>query len=106
MNIEEEKAKVDKIFSDIKETLTSKGHDYADADVLSNFKRLAEASKALNIDTRTPYGYAAFMCLMKLDRLNNLMSQSIEPSNESVEDTCKDLIGYATLLTLIIGENK
>lgn len=84
--------------------LISKGSDYATEDVLSNFKRLGAAAKALNIDVQSAHGYALFMVLMKLDRINNLVSSGKTPSNESVADSFGDLINYAKLDYCIITE--
>jgi len=74
-----------------------KSHDYATGDVLSNFKRLAEAAGAIDIDVATPHGYALFMVLLKLDRLNNLMKNHKAPKNESIEDTVIDAQNYLDL---------
>lgn len=79
------------------DVLVSKSKDYATADVLSNFKRLSAAVDALNITLDTPWGYALFMTLMKIDRINNLLSSYRTPSNESVEDSFGDGINYLKL---------
>ena len=84
--------------------LVSKGQDYANIDVLSNFKRLAAASKALGIDIGTPTGYALFMVLMKIDRISNLIAQDKKPNNESVEDSFGDGINYFKLAYLCFIE--
>lgn len=87
------------------DVLISKGNDYATEDVLSNFKRLGAAAKSLNMKIDSAYGYAAFMVLMKLDRINNLVTSGKTPSNESVEDSFGDLINYAKLCYCICKEN-
>ena len=75
-----------------------KGLDYANADVLSNFKRLHEAAEILDINPqRSPGDYALFMLLMKLDRWQNLRKQTNNPQCESIEDTLFDLHNYADL---------
>jgi hypothetical protein len=84
--------------------LISKGSDYATTDVLSNFKRLSEMSSILNLDTRTPEGYALFMVLMKLDRICNLLTSNKTPSNESVEDSFNDMDNYSFLAQCILKE--
>lgn len=86
--------------------LISKSNDYATEDVLSNFKRLATAAKALNLNVQTPEGYALYMVLMKLDRINNLFTSGKMPSNESIEDSFGDLINYAKLAFCITKEKE
>ena len=79
-------------------TLANKGADYAsDKDVLGNFKRLSSVVKTLGIDIKTPTGYALFMTLLKIDRINNLISENKDPKNESVEDSFLDGINYMKL---------
>lgn len=77
--------------------IESKRSDYATEDVLSNFKRLSLAAKTLGIDVHTPTGYSLFMVLLKIDRINNLVSSGKKPSNESVEDSFGDGINYLKL---------
>jgi hypothetical protein len=74
-----------------------KAHDYADVDVLSNFKRVSLAASALKIDVAKPWGYALFMVLMKIDRYNNLLSAGKKPKNESIDDTIIDAHNYLDL---------
>lgn len=75
----------------------SKAHDYANADVLSNFKKVSMAAKELGIDPRNPTGYALFMVILKIARLGNLLEEDKEPNNESLEDTFYDGINYFKL---------
>ena len=84
--------------------MKSKGSDYATEDVLSNFKRISLAAKAIGIDVQSPYGYAMFMVLMKMDRINNLLSSAKVPSNESVADSFEDGINYFKLSYLCYKE--
>lgn len=86
--------------------LKSKGKDYASEDVLSNFKRLSGAAKALGIDVHTPEGYALYMVLMKIDRINNLLTSGKTPNNESVEDSFGDGVNYLKLAYLCYKEDK
>ena len=74
-----------------------KAQDYASEDVLSNFKRVSSAASELGIDVQTPYGYALFMVLMKLDRFNNIVGHGGIPANEGLEDTILDLHNYVDL---------
>ena len=78
----------------------SKSKDYADDNILSNFQRLSDASLALQIDTRTPVGCSLFMCLMKIDRINNILTKGDTPENESIQDSFKDLKNYVNLTYL------
>ena len=89
---------------DLETTLVAKANDYATEDVLSNFKRLSNAAKALDINVQTPVGYSLFMSLMKLDRINNLTKVEKETKFESVEDSFKDLLGYVMLAHAIFLE--
>ena len=105
MNSTEFATRLEGVFKRLETVLLKKGHDYATTDVLSNFKRLSRAASILNIDVRTPVGYALFMCLMKLDRINNLVTQEKKPENESVEDSFVDNLGY-TILALSLYMEK
>lgn len=104
MTKESEIALIKQMDDSLLAVLKSKGNDYATEDVLSNFKRLATASKALNINTQTPVGYALFMTLMKLDRISNLLSSNKTPSNESVDDSFGDGVNYLKLAWLCYKE--
>lgn len=84
-----------------------KRQDYAGTeDVLSNFKRLSKVAKCLDISVHTPWGYALFMCLMKLDRLNQRLTEDGKTECESVEDSFLDLICYAQLAYAIYSEGE
>lgn len=97
---------VKQLDSSLIDILVSKSKDYATEDVLSNFKRLAAAAKALNINVQTPGGYARFMVIMKIDRLNNLLTSGKVPNNESVADTFADAINYLKLDYCIYEEEQ
>ncbi len=86
--------------------LKSKGEDYANEDVLSNFKRMSNAAKMLNIDVYNPTGYALFMVLLKIDRISNLMASNKEPNNESLLDSFEDGINYMKLAYLCEKEKQ
>ena len=79
-----------------------KSNDYATEDVLSNFKRVSGAARELDIDVHTPQGYALFVALMKIDRINNLRGKN--PQNESVRDSYIDLLNYIELSYACICE--
>lgn len=90
-----------KIYSEVNSKLTnlskSKGEDYAGEDVLSNFLNLADACKALQIDTTSPVGVSLFFQLHKIARIANLTKSGKKPNNEGIEDSFLDLIGYTML---------
>lgn len=94
---EEELKIVEDLDEACKKILFSKSIDYATEDVLSNFKRLSIAARALDITLKSPMQYALFMVLMKLDRINNLVNSEKTPNNESIEDSFADGINYLKL---------
>ena len=75
----------------------SKAHDYADCDVLSNFKRVSKIAKLYNFTFQSPMEFSLFMCVLKMDRIMNLTKNSKTPKNESVEDTFVDFLNYVVL---------
>ncbi len=78
--------------------LNAKGEDYASTeDRLGNFKRISLAAKTLGVDVNTAHGYAMFMVLLKIDRINNLLNNNKTPNNEGVEDSFLDGINYLKL---------
>jgi hypothetical protein len=82
----------------IMQVTTSKRNDYAsDFDVLSNFKGVAEAAKALGIDITDSSQYALFMVILKIKRITNLINSKKTPNNESIEDSFLDGINYFKL---------
>ena len=81
-----------------------KCHDYADEDVLSNFKRVAKICKLINLDVHTAEGVAMFFIIHKLDRENNLKAKG-NASCESREDTMEvDLPNYVRLYNALRKE--
>lgn len=86
------------------ELLKSKGSDYANEDVLANFKQVSEVCRLLNIDSRTLYGTHLFYIILKVQRICNLLSSEKEPKNESIADTLVDLRNYIALLACSIVE--
>jgi hypothetical protein len=88
---------IESLDSKLLEVLKSKGEDYATEDILSNFKQVSSAAKALNIDVGNPTNYALFMCVLKIARLTNLINNNKVPNNEGIEDSFVDLIGYSKL---------
>lgn len=97
-------AMVNKLNEDRLRIRESKSKDYSGEDVLSNFKRISTAARHLNISVYSPEGYAMFMILMKLDRINNLRGRKAE--NESIEDSVIDLHNYADLMYACLKERE
>ena len=82
------------------DTIVRKGQDYANADVLSNFK----TSSAI-IGT-TPELCCLNMIAIKVARLGVLLRSQNSPNNESIRDSVLDLANYSILLDMILYENE
>ena len=106
MTPEEQIKHVVKLDSDLLDILKSKGKDYADSDVLSNFKIVSEIVKLAKIDATLPEGYSMLMVILKIVRIWNLKESGKTPENESLLDSYKDLINYCKLSYLCEMENK
>lgn len=83
-----------------------KGNDYSDYDILSNFKRLAEVSQIMKVSNETPFGYAMFMALLKIDRIMNILNKGTKAQNESVDDSFMDLHNYIDLARAILFDEE
>lgn len=81
-----------------KDILFSKASDYANHDVLSNFKKVA------NVLDITPQQYCVQMITTKIVRLANLIGSNKLPKHESIQDSIHDLRNYAFLLGCILEE--
>lgn len=81
----------------MRETLLSKGDDYANEDRLSNFK-MAGAIAGGDAETN-----CLNLIATKVARLGNLF-KSKDIKNESVEDSILDLANYAVLLYMLRSE--
>ncbi len=97
MNAEEQLQVYTTLHENLINITKSKRHDYADEDVLSNFKSVSQAAKNLGIDIGNPVGYSLFMVLLKIARINNLINKNKTPNNESLEDSFMDGINYFNL---------
>lgn len=106
MTSEEQIQHVEKLDDDLLEILKSKGKDYADADILSNFKIVSKIVKLSKIDATLPEGYAMLMVILKIVRIWNLKEGGKTPENESLLDSYKDLINYCKLSYLCEIEEK
>ena len=80
--------------------LFSKASDYANHDVLSNFKKVA------NVLDITPQQYCVQMITTKIVRLANLIGSNKAPKHESIQDSIHDLRNYAFLLGCILEESR
>ena len=97
---------VNKLVDESLELSSSKAHDYASEDVLANIKRVAKIGSLYKITFESPYEYALFMVLMKLDRLQNLLKQNKQPKNESLKDTIQDSFNYLMLMYACLEDGK
>lgn len=78
--------------------LLNKSKDYANEDVLANFKRMSYLAGTLGIYPHvSPADCALFLALLKVDRWTNLRRKGASPKNESVKDTVMDLLNYVEL---------
>lgn len=97
MNQQQEKQLFEKVKKEQVDILFKKSADYADQDVLSNFKRIAKVCEIMGVDVTTPSGITFFFTIHKLDRLANLRRKGTPPQNESVQDTYNDAHNYLFL---------
>lgn len=99
MNLEDQLKSFDSLVFKLKDTLISKGSDYAGEDKLSNFKT-AGANCGIS-----PQQQCLSLIATKVARLGTLFNKkSTAPLNESVVDSVKDLINYGILLYMILEE--
>ena len=93
-----------KVFRKRLDLCMSKSHDYANADILANFKRVAKLCKLMHVDVTCPEGVAMFFIIHKLDRENNLkLKKSVKC--ESRTDTMEtDLLNYIDLYNALRAE--
>lgn len=78
--------------------MLGKGHDYADEDALSNFKRMTSICWLLGIrPEKSAADCAKFLMMLKIDRWCNLARQGKDPANEGIRDTIEDLHNYIDL---------
>jgi len=84
--------------------MKSKGHDYADEDILKNFKQMHQACALFGVDLSRIEGVHMFYILLKIQRLCNLLFSNKVAKNESVDDTLIDLRNYVDLLNCTLNE--
>ena len=85
------------IIAKIRQTQISKQGDYANKDVLSNFK-LAGASCGLSAEVQ-----CLSLIATKVARLGVLL-QGKEPNHESISDSVLDMANYSILLDMILAD--
>jgi len=83
-----------------REVLISKGHDYADKDVLSNFK-LSGAICQISAEQN-----CLSLIATKVARLGVLLSSNENPKHESIDDSILDLANYTFLLKCLLSDKK
>lgn len=86
------------LIKELHETLVKKGNDYSNEDKLSNFKVAGE------ITGIGPEMNCLNLIATKVARLGVLLNSNRVPSNESIQDSVKDLICYGILLNMILEE--
>ena len=88
----------DEVIEKMRNTLLSKGNDYANEDRLSNFK-LAGSICGLKAELN-----CLSLISTKVARLGVLLNSNKEPNNESVQDSVLDLANYSILLSMILKD--
>ena len=86
-------------YAEKKNILKLKGEDYANEDVLSNFKT-AGANIGISAEQQ-----CLSLIATKVARLGNLLSGKI-PNNESISDSILDLSNYTDLLYCLVNEEE
>ena len=80
------------------ELTLKKSSDYADEDVLSNFKRMSLICGVFGINpARSSADCALFLLLLKVDRWCNIRRKGSTPANEAIMDTLLDAHNYIDL---------
>jgi hypothetical protein len=99
MNATRRNEKLEELHKQMASVLASKGGDYANTDVLSNFKL------AGNICQITPTQQCLSLIATKVARLGVLLNGQ-EPNNEAVDDSVIDLINYGFLLSCLLEDEQ
>jgi len=100
MNSKDQIKKIKALNRKTLEVIQSKGADYGNDDVLSNFKQVSQVIKILKIDATTPEGYSMLLVILKICRISTLKDGNKIPNNESLLDSYEDLINYCKLAYL------
>jgi len=85
-----------------------KAKDYADPfDIHRNFKAVAKACEAFQVDPTKPAGTCMVYILLKIDRICNLVfKKGLKAENETVHDSIMDLAIYVEILDEILRDQK
>lgn len=97
MTHEQQSILLGEFYAEKKNILKLKGEDYANEDVLSNFK-----TAGANIGI-SPELQCLSLIATKVARLGNLLSGKT-PNNESISDSILDLSNYTDLLYCLVNE--
>ena len=89
---------IENLLTEMKGILLSKGNDYANKDVLSNFKL---AGDICGIGAKIN---CLSLIATKVARLGVLLNSDSAPNNESIQDSVIDLANYSILLSMIIED--
>mgnify|MGYP003437870626 FL=1 len=100
MNISKQKILFNEFVEKQRSLLESKGHDYANEDVLSNFKKVGA------VTGNGATGAVLNLITTKVVRLANLLEKGGTGKHESLEDTLVDLSNYSFLASCILNEQK
>lgn len=100
MNISKQKILFNEFVEKQRSLLESKGHDYANEDVLSNFKKVGA------VTGNGATGAVLNLIATKVVRLANLLEKGADGKHESLEDTLVDLSNYSFLASCILNERK
>jgi hypothetical protein len=94
----EQQDHLNKMIAKMQDVLIKKGGDYANVDVLSNFK-LAGSICGLK-----PELNCLSLIATKVARLGVLLNSENNPNNESIKDSVLDLANYSILLDMLLSE--
>lgn len=101
MDYQMEGALAKEFYDDCLSTLLKKANDYAsNTDCFSNFKFISQICKVPIEKT-----FLQFLAV-KIARLSELVGESKEVRNESIEDTLKDLANYSCLMAIYMKGDK
>ena len=95
MTSEEQGKQLEIIFNKIRSIQVSKSHDYANIDVLSNFKMAGEIC-GIGAEKQV-----LSLIATKVARLGVLLGSTDNPNHESIEDSMIDLANYAILMIMV-----
>jgi hypothetical protein len=96
----EQKQQIERMLEMMRATMIAKGHDYAGADTLANFKEV----NRIGISTPKSIFVRLSDKYMRLSRF--LSTDDLKVKDEQIEDTLLDLANYAVLMSVALKENK